>query len=106
LGGDAKVFDVEFAEVAEVVDVDDEVVEMDLGIVLTMVGKPEDLFKDKEGPFSLIGLFFAGLCEKGVGNGRPCVAGVGEGGFNTGATGGWIAVGKGLLDPEDGLSVC
>lgn len=43
------------------VDVDDdEVVEVDLGTVLTAAG-PGVLFQGKTGAFSLIGLFFRGL---------------------------------------------
>ena len=103
MGGGAEVFDVEFVEVAEGVDANEEVVEVDLGIVLTAAGISAGLFENKEGAFSLIELFFAGLDEEGVGKGRPHVGD--PGGFNGRATVGWMAVGKGLLDPEDGLSV-
>ena len=57
-GGGTDLSDVEV--VTEVVDVDDDVVvEVDLGIVLTAAGKPENLFQGKlgAGAFSFVGLF-------------------------------------------------
>jgi hypothetical protein len=59
-GGGTDVSDVVFEVVAEVVDIDDDVVvEVDLGIVLTAAGKPENLFQGKleAGAYSLVGLF-------------------------------------------------
>jgi hypothetical protein len=57
-GGGADVSVVEFVVVTEVADVDDdEVVEVDLEMVLTAAGNPEDLFQGKAGRFSLTGLF-------------------------------------------------
>ena len=60
-GGGTDVSDVELeVVVAEVLDIDDDVVvEMeDLGIVLAVAGKPENLFQGKleAGAFSLVGL--------------------------------------------------
>lgn len=59
-GGGTDVSDVEFEVVAEVVDIDDDVVveAEDLGIVLAAAGKPENLFQDKleTGAFSLLWL--------------------------------------------------
>ena len=55
-GGGTDVSDVEFEVVAEVVDIDDDaVVEVDLEIVLTAAGKPENLFQGKRA-FSFVGL--------------------------------------------------
>lgn len=51
-GGGTDVSDVEFEVVAEVVDIDDDVVVVEVD-VLTAAGKPENL----AGAFSLIGLF-------------------------------------------------
>ena len=54
-GGGTDVSDVEFEVVAEVVDIDDDVVvEVDLETVLTAAGKPANLFQ--AGAFSLVGL--------------------------------------------------
>ena len=57
--GGTDVSDVELAVVAEVKDIDDDVVVEveDLGIVLAAAGKPENLFQGKleAGAFSLVG---------------------------------------------------
>lgn len=55
-GGDADVSVVEFAGIAEDTD-DDEVVEVDLGIMLAAAGKPEGVFQGEAGTLSLVGLF-------------------------------------------------
>ena len=58
-GGGTDVSDVEFEMVEDVVDIDDDVVvEVDLGVVLTVAGKPENLFQSKleAGAFSLVEL--------------------------------------------------
>ena len=57
-GGGTDVSDVEFEVLTEVVDVDDDVVvELDLGIVLTAAGEPENFQgKLEAGAFSLLGL--------------------------------------------------
>jgi len=59
-GGGTDVSEVEFEMVAEVVDIDDDVVVEveDLGIVLVAAGIPENFFQGKleAGAFSLVGL--------------------------------------------------
>ena len=58
-GGGTDVSVVEFEVVAKLVDIDDDVVvEVDLGIAPTAVGKPEDLFQGtlEAGAFSFVGL--------------------------------------------------
>lgn len=56
-GGGADVSVVEFAVIAEEDADDDEVVEVDLGIILAAAGKLEGVFQGKAGALSLIGLF-------------------------------------------------